>query len=172
MKNGSLIFSVISTSSKRLQHYLISFQWHLNHVYLPSQPTQKYESFLQKRSTSLAVLKKKFGRFQNFGFGNAAILLSCPETILHDLNVISVVSQVRNIYFLSPLVPSKREKNIQTEITQFVSVCIFFEHRAIYVHFYKRKYFVKGNERGQKTNIPHLSVSSASSMCLLSVCSA
>ena len=33
--------------------------------------------------------------------------------------------QVRNICFLSPLVPSKREKNLQTETTQFVSVCIF-----------------------------------------------
>ena len=32
---------------------------------------------------SLAVLKKKFGRFLSFGSGNAAILLSCPDTILH-----------------------------------------------------------------------------------------
>ena len=38
-----------------------------------------------------------------------------------------VVIKVRNIWFLSPLVPSKREKNIQTETTQFDSVCIFFE---------------------------------------------
>ena len=38
---------------------------------------------LQKHSTSLAVIKKKFGLFQNFGSDNAANLLSCPETILH-----------------------------------------------------------------------------------------
>ena len=36
---------------------------------------------------------------------------------------------VRNIWVLSPLNPSKWEKNIQTETTLFVSVCIFFEHR-------------------------------------------
>ena len=30
---------------------------------------------------------------------------------------LSLVSEVRNIWFLSPLVPSKREKNIQTETT-------------------------------------------------------
>ena len=32
-----------------------------------------------------------------------------------------------NIWYLSPLVPSKREKNMQTETNQFVSVFIFFE---------------------------------------------
>ena len=52
-------------------------------------------------------------------------------------------TQVRNIWFFSPLVPSKREKNIQTVTTQFVSVCIIFEGRAIYVYFYKILYFTK-----------------------------
>ena len=55
----------------------------------------------------------------------------------------SIGTKVRNIWFLSPLVLSKREKNIQTETTQFVSVCIFFEHRAIYVYFYKILSFVQ-----------------------------
>ena len=77
--------------------------------------------------------------------------------------------RVLNIWFLSPFVPSK------------ILICL----RAIYVYFYKRKYFVKvnidgsvlkkytnwdklsclslyiflsfwGNERRQKPNIPHL----------------
>ena len=39
--------------------------------------------FLQKHSTNLAVLKKKFVCFYDFGSDNAANLLSCPETILH-----------------------------------------------------------------------------------------
>ena len=43
------------------------------------------------------------------------------------------------VKYLSPLVPSKREKNKQTEATLFVPFCIFFEHRAIYVYFYKTK---------------------------------
>ena len=42
-------------------------------------PDGLFQHFLQKRSTSLAVFKKKFGS------GNADILLSCPETILHDI---------------------------------------------------------------------------------------
>ena len=42
---------------------------------------------LQKRSTSLAALKKKFGIFKKkIGSGNAAILPSCPDTILDAYN--------------------------------------------------------------------------------------
>ena len=40
--------------------------------------------------------------------------------------LLCVVILVRNSWFLSPPVPSKREKNIQTETTQFASVFIFF----------------------------------------------
>ena len=47
---------------------------------------------LQKHSTSLAVIKKKFGLFQNFGSNNAANLLSCPETILHGVRFLIIHS--------------------------------------------------------------------------------
>ena len=35
--------------------------------------------------------------------------------------------KVRNIWFFSPLVPSKREKNILVLLSKFCSVCIFFD---------------------------------------------
>ena len=40
-------------------------------------------TLLTQCSTSLAVFKNNCGRFQNFGPGNAANLLSYAETILH-----------------------------------------------------------------------------------------
>ena len=49
-------------------------------------------------------------------------------------------SKVRKIWFLSPLVPSKQEKNLQTETTKFVSICIFF--RVEPSMFTLRKYFL------------------------------
>ena len=41
--------------------------------------------------------------------------------------------------------PSKQDKKIQTETAKFVLVCIFFEERAIYDYFYKRKYSHKNS---------------------------
>ena len=38
---------------------------------------------LTKALYKFGCFKEKFGRFSNFGSGNAAILLSCLETILH-----------------------------------------------------------------------------------------
>ena len=52
-------------------------------------PEGLFWHFLQKYSTSLAALKKEFGRFYDYGSDNAAILLSCPETILYDLSLLS-----------------------------------------------------------------------------------
>ena len=41
------------------------------------------------------------------------------------------------IFGFYPLLLSKQKKNLQIETTLFVSVCTVFEHRAIYVYFYK-----------------------------------
>ena len=46
-------------------------------------PDRFFWHTLQKHSTSLTVLNKKFNHSYNFGSGNAAILLSVPDMILH-----------------------------------------------------------------------------------------
>ena len=70
-----------------------------------------------------------------------------------------------NIWFLSPLVPSKGEKNILNKKILFVSVCISFKGSMFtfkflndkihnyYLHLYIFLSFW-GNERRQKPNIP------------------
>ena len=45
------------------------------------------------------------------------------------------MAMVRNIWVFSPLVPSKREKNILLLISQFCLVCIFFQGRVLTFQF-------------------------------------
>ena len=50
-----------------------------------------------------------------------------------------VAAQVRNIWVFSPLIPSKREKNILVLLSQFCSVCIFFEGSVFTFQFLNDK---------------------------------
>ena len=68
---------------------------------------------------------------------------------------------MRNIWFLSPLIPSKREKNIQTE-TIFVKVNIDGSMLKKYTNWEKLSclslyifFSVWGKKRKQKPDIPH-----------------
>ena len=55
-----------------------------------------------------------------------------------------MLQKVRNIWFLSPLVPSKREKNVQTETFSLSQFVYFLRIEPPIV----RKYFVKVNIDG------------------------
>ena len=61
--------------------------------------------------------------------------ISAPDIVIFGGNV----SWVGNIWFLSPLIPSKQEQNIQTETTWFASVCIFFEESVFTFQFWNDK---------------------------------
>ena len=81
--------SVLGTSSIwkcRISHFCRLKTWlftKLANSKVWELPDRLFWHFLQKHSTSLALLKKKFGCFWNFGSDHTAILLSCPERILH-----------------------------------------------------------------------------------------